>query len=245
MISRFFCPPPLPELLEYELPAAVAHHADRVLRLRPGDPLVLFDGAGGEVPATLVSLGKKASARLDTRQPIERESVLRFTLVQALASGDKMDLIIQKAVELGAVGVIPLAAERSILKLNAERAGKRLAHWRQVLVSACEQCGRNRLPVISGVLSLDDYLDTRAGDVARLVLAPGDTEGDRERLCDLPRPSGEVHVLVGPEGGWSEREMAAMLRSGCRPVILGPRILRTETAGLAALAAAQALWGDF
>ena len=113
-------------------------------------PLVLFDGAGGEVPATLVSLGKKASARLDTRQPIERESVLRFTLVQALASGDKMDLIIQKAVELGAVGVIPLAAERSILKLNAERAGKRLAHWRQVLVSACEQCGRNRLPVISG-----------------------------------------------------------------------------------------------
>lgn len=241
MISRFFCPPPLPELQEFELPAAVAHHAERVLRLRPDDQMVLFDGEGGEIPATLVSSGKAARVRLGSRLQIERESSLRITLVQALASGDKMDLIIQKAVELGAAGVIPVAAERSVLKLNAERAGKRLAHWRQVLVSACEQCGRNRVPAISEVVSLVDYLDTEVRDVVRFALAPG----DGARLCELPRPSGEVHLLVGPEGGWGDRELAAMLRCGCRPVTLGPRILRTETAGLAALATVQALWGDY
>jgi len=241
MISRFFCPPPLPENGEFELPAAVAHHAERVLRLRSGDPLVLFDGQGGEVPGTLAALGKTARVQLGSRRQIERESPLRFTLVQALASGDKMDLIIQKAVELGVVGVIPIAAERSVLKLVAGRAEKRLLHWQQVVVSACEQCGRNRLPTISAVATLGEYLDCLDDGVTRLVLAPG--EG--VRLAELPEPSGEIHLLVGPEGGWGERELAAMRQKGCRPVVIGPRVLRTETAGLAALAAAQGLWGDF
>ncbi|MBX3680143.1 16S rRNA (uracil(1498)-N(3))-methyltransferase [Cognatazoarcus halotolerans] len=242
MISRFFCPPPLPENQDFELPADVAHHAERVLRLRPGDSLVLFDGEGGEVPGILVAVGKSARARLAERRSGDRESPIRITLVQALASGDKMDLIIQKAVELGAAAVIPVVAERSVLKLSAERAEKRLAHWRQVVVSASEQCGRNRLLQLAPVLSLEAYLGSQATGVTRLALVPG--EG--ERLIDMRDPgSGDTHVLVGPEGGWSERELAAICRAGCRPVTLGPRILRTETAGLAALAAAQAVWGDF
>lgn len=203
--------------------------------------MVLFDGAGGEVPATLTALGKRPRAHLAGRRDIERESPLRLVLVQALASGDKMDLVIQKAVELGAAGVMPLAAERSVLKLNAERAEKRLAHWRQVAVSACEQCGRNRLPKIAAVVSLAEYLADDATQPSRLAMVPG----GGARLAELPTPTGDIHLLVGPEGGWSERELAAIRAAECRPVALGPRILRTETAGLAALAAMQALWGDF
>lgn len=240
MISRFFFPAPLPQTGEIQLPEALAHHASRVLRLREGDPLVLFDGSGGEVSGVLRLSGKNCFAELSGHHAVERESPLQLVLVQALASGDKMDWIIQKAVELGAAGVVPVQAERSVLRLSGERAAKRVEHWRHIAVSACEQSGRNRVPVVEPVTGLREYL-ARGHVGLRLVLDP--VAG--QRLAGLPRPADAVHLLVGPEGGWAEDELAACRTAACIGVGLGPRVLRTETAGLAALTALQVLWGDF
>jgi len=239
MISRFFFPHALPSSGSVPLPEALAHHASRVLRLRDGDAVVLFDGRGGEVPARLVGQGKSWHAQLGEASGVERESPLQVVLVQALASGDKMDWIVQKAVELGACAVRPIEAERSVLRLSGERAVKRVEHWRQVAVSACEQSGRNRVPAIEPIVPLRDYL--AHAHPARLVLDPAQATP----LAALARPAGAVHVLIGPEGGWSEAELAACRTAGCSAIGLGPRVLRTETAGLAALAALQTLWGDF
>ena len=241
MVSRFFSPEPLPQGDCFELPDALAHHAVRVLRLSAGARIVLFDGCGGEVEAVLEGQGKRWSARLLERCATERESPLQVVLVQALASADKMDWVVQKAVELGVSEVVPVRAARSVLKLTGERAEKRVAHWREVAVSACEQSGRNRVPQVADIVDLRDYLaQTRSGP-QRLILDP---VGGR-RLADLGRPEAFCHLLIGPEGGWSEEELAACRAAGCTGVTLGPRVLRTETAGLAALAALQALWGDF
>lgn len=240
MISRFFFPCPLSDSGEIELPAALAHHALRVLRLRDGDPLVLFDGRGGELAARLQVRGRDAFAVRGEHHALERESPLSLVLVQALASGEKMDWIVQKAVELGVSEVVPLQAERSVLKLSGDRAHKRVAHWRQVAISACEQSGRNRVPEIEPITGLREYLGSTAA-ASRLVLTPV----DGRRLASLARPEAALHLLVGPEGGWSDDELAMCRAAGCVPIGLGPRVLRTETAGLAAVAALQALWGDF
>ena len=236
MISRFHFPDRLPAGGEVALPDALAHHALRVLRLRDGEAVVLFDGSGGEVEARLAVRGKAVFAQLGEARAVERESPLRIVLVQALASGDKMDWVVQKAVELGAHAVQPVQAERSVLRLAGERADKRVAHWQQVAVAACEQCGRNRVPEIRPLQALAPWLGAHR-DALNYVLAPGGAAG----FADEPEPKDVVHLLVGPEGGWSEVEIAAF----CRPVRLGPRVLRTETAGLAAVAALQARWGDF
>lgn len=241
MISRFFCPGPLQAGTEIALPREVAHHAERVLRLCVGDEVVLFDGSGAEFSACLSALGAQPRARLADRREPQRESPLSLTLVQALAGGDKMDWVIQKAVELGVAGVIPVAAERSVLKLAGERAAKRLAHWRQVAVAACEQSGRNRIPEIADVQPLSRYLAEHREGPLRLLLDP--LPG--QRLAELPRPAGPVHLLIGPEGGWAEPELRAARAADCIPIRLGPRVLRTETAGLAVIAALQTLWGDF
>mgnify|MGYP001764513825 FL=1 len=240
MISRFHFPDRLPAGGEVALPEALAHHALRVLRLRDGEVVVLFDGAGGEVEARLAVRGKAVFAQLGEARALERESPLRIVLVQALASGDKMDWVVQKAVELGAHAVQPVQAERSVLRLAGERADKRVAHWQQVAVAACEQCGRNRVPEIRPLQALAPWLGAHR-DALNYVLAPGGAAG----FADEPEPKDVVHLLVGPEGGWSEVEIAAFDAAGCRPVRLGPRVLRTETAGLAAVAALQARWGDF
>ena len=240
MISRFHFPDRLPAGGEVALPEALAHHALRVLRLRDGEVVVLFDGAGGEVEARLAVRGKAVFAQLGEARTVERESPLRIVLVQALASGDKMDWVVQKAVELGAHAVQPVQAERSVLRLAGERADKRVAHWQQVAVAACEQCGRNRVPEIRPLQALAPWLGAHR-DALNYVLAPGGAAG----FADEPEPKDVVHLLVGPEGGWSEVEIAAFDAAGCRPVRLGPRVLRTETAGLAAVAALQARWGDF
>jgi 16S rRNA (uracil1498-N3)-methyltransferase len=241
MISRFYFHGALPRAKEVELPTNVAHHALKVLRLVRGDPLVLFDGSGGELHARLDPRAGAAFAVDGQWREVKRESPLDVVLVQALASSDKMDWVIQKAVELGVAGLIPVQAARSVLRLSSERAARKLEHWRQIVIAACEQCGRNRLPFVSPVQGLPACLD-QYPDVVRLILAP-----DGARLSSvLPVPvSAPVHVLVGPEGGWSEEEFALCQRAGCQPVGLGPRILRTETAGLAALAALQARAGDF
>ncbi|MBP7392837.1 MAG: 16S rRNA (uracil(1498)-N(3))-methyltransferase [Zoogloea sp.] len=240
MNPRFFCPDGLLPASDMPLPAAVAHHAERVLRLAVGDPVTLFDGQGGECAASILAFGREALARLGPRLAIECESPLQITLVQALASGDKMDWIVQKAVELGVAAVQPVAAERSVLKLAGERADKRVAHWQQVAVAACEQSGRNRVPVVGEILPLAKYL-ARPFDGTRLILAPG-ADG---ALARKARPGRPVAILIGPEGGWSPAELDLAARAGCAPLALGPRVLRTETAGLAALAAMQTMWGDF
>jgi 16S rRNA (uracil1498-N3)-methyltransferase len=240
MISRFHFPGRLPAGGELALPEALAPHALRVLRLRDGEAVVLFDGSGGEVEARLEVRGKAVFAQLGAAHRVERESPLRIVLVQALASGDKMDWVVQKAVELGAYAIQPVQAERSVLRLTGERADKRVAHWQQVAVSACEQCGRNLIPEIRSLQPLAHWLGANR-DALNYVLAPGGAGG----FADEPAARDLVQVLVGPEGGWSEAEMATFDAAGCRRVRLGPRVLRTETAGLAAIAALQARWGDF
>jgi len=240
MNPRFFCPDGLLPASDMPLPSAVAHHAERVLRLAVGDPVTLFDGQGGECAASILAFGKQPLARLGPRLAIERESPLQITLVQALASGDKMDWVVQKAVELGVAAVQPVAAERSVLKLAGERADKRVAHWQQVAVAACEQSGRNRVPVVGEIQPLAKYL-ARPFDGTRLILAPG-ADG---ALARKARPARPLAILIGPEGGWSPAELDLAARAGCEPLALGPRVLRTETAGLAAMAAMQTVWGDF
>ena len=241
MNPRFFCPIPLAAGHAIDLPAEVAHHADRVLRLKAGDRITLFNGDGGEFPAVLLSLGKTARAELEARLEPQRESPVMLTLVQSLATADKMDWVLQKAVELGVSRIVPVASARSVVKLSGDRAEKRVEHWRHIVAAACEQCGRNVLPPVADLLPLPRHLAAPPpGETLRLFLSP--TAPDR--LSDLPRPA-SVELLVGPEGGFTDDEESAARSVGYRPVRLGPRILRTETAGLAALAALQLQWGDF
>jgi 16S rRNA (uracil1498-N3)-methyltransferase len=171
---------------------------------------------------------------------VERESPLAITLVQALQAGDKMDFTIQKAVELGVRHIVPVESRRSVLRLAGERAAKRVAHWQGVVASACEQCGRNQVPLVAPLEKLENWLARPAPGVLRLMLAP-----DAERTLASIRPAGEVQLLIGAEGGLDPQEMIAAKSAGFQAVRMGPRILRTETAGLAALAAMQVLWGDF
>lgn len=240
MPARFHCPLPLAQDASLRLPDEVAHHALRVLRLRYGEQVTVFDGAGEEFLAELIELDGAPAVRLGQRVEGEREAPLRVTLVQALAVADKMDWIVQKAVELGAVAVQPVEAERCVLKLAGERAAKRVAHWCQVAVAAAEQCGRRRLCEVGEIRRFERFLATPAQG-ERWILAPGEGES----LSEMKPPAGPIELLIGPEGGWSEAELAAARAAGCRPLRLGPRVLRTETAGLAALAAMMALWGDY
>ncbi|MDQ7990536.1 MAG: 16S rRNA (uracil(1498)-N(3))-methyltransferase [Candidatus Dactylopiibacterium sp.] len=240
MPPRFHCPLPLAENRSLPLPEAVAHHALRVLRLRRGEAVVVFDGAGAEFEGELIDLDGVPGVRLTRATGAQRESPLRVELVQALAVADKMDWIVQKAVELGAAAVRPVEAERCVLKLAGDRAGKRVDHWRQIAAGAAEQCGRSVLCEVGAIERFSHAL-ARPASGERWILAP---EGGAA-LSSLAPPQGPVSLWVGPEGGWSEAELAAAQAAGCRPVRLGPRVLRTETAGLAALAAMMALWGDF
>ncbi|MDR2240509.1 MAG: 16S rRNA (uracil(1498)-N(3))-methyltransferase [Zoogloeaceae bacterium] len=241
MTSRFFCPPPLPPDGFAELPPAAAHHALRVLRLGVGDDVTLFDGSGGEYPGRIIEAGPGVRVRLGVKNETERESPLEFTLAQALPSGDKMDFVVQKAVELGVARIQPLAAARSVMRLSGERAARRVEHWRQVAVSACEQCGRNRLPQIAPVRDLRQWLGSLPPDdgACRLQLSPH----GGQRLRDVAGAR-RFLLLIGPEGGFAPEEAEAARRAGFAELSLGPRILRAETAGLAALAALGALCGD-
>ncbi|MEZ5615701.1 MAG: 16S rRNA (uracil(1498)-N(3))-methyltransferase [Rhodocyclaceae bacterium] len=241
MNPRFFCPQPLASHGLAELPPDAAHHALRVLRLAVGDAVTLFNGEGGEYPGRIAEAGRAVRVRLDERCDIERESPLEVSLAQALPSGDRMDFVVQKAVELGVARIQPLLATRCVVRLSGERAVRRTAHWRQVAVSACEQCGRDRIPEIAPILDLRQWLGRLPQDneIIRLLLSP---QGGR-RLRELAGCR-RVLLLVGPEGGFAEEEAAAARAAGFAACALGPRILRTETAGPAALAALGALHGD-
>jgi 16S rRNA (uracil1498-N3)-methyltransferase len=240
-LPRFYCREALSPGAHVELPEPVARHAVRVLRLPPGAPMILFDGRGGEYPAHIERIEKdKVFAVLAAWREVERESPLAVTLVQALQAGDKMDYTIQKAVELGVRDIVPVESRRSVLKLAGDRAAKRVAHWQGVAASACEQCGRNQVPLVVPLERLEHWLARPADGVLRLMLAP-----DAEETLSGITPATNVQLLIGAEGGLDPQEVIAARQSGFRAVRLGPRVLRTETAGLAALAALQALWGDF
>ena len=252
MSPRLYCPTSLESDEVIDLPAAVAHHAARVLRLREGDPVTLFNGEGGEFEARLTRIGSRSvSAMVGKHHAVERESPLQVTLLQGLAGAERMDYVIQKAVEMGVAAIAPVTMARSVTRLDAARAAKRAEHWRSVIVASCEQCGRNCLPLLhplcdfdAGLASPDDSAaeaGATTGAALSLVLSPG--EGSS--LTAFDRPRGAIRLLIGPEGGLAPEELAAAHRAGFRNVRLGPRVLRTETAGPAVLAVMNALWGDW
>jgi 16S rRNA (uracil1498-N3)-methyltransferase len=239
---RLFCPPPLAAGAETALPRAAAHHATRVLRLKRGDAVTLFDGEGGEFHAALARVDARAViARLGGRELVERESPLAITLVQGLTSAERMDYAIQKAVELGVAAIAPVATARSVTRLDGARAQRRVEHWQHIVIASCEQCGRNRLPPLRPPCDLTQWLAEPSTASLRVLLAPDGAQS----LAGLARPTGAIELLVGPEGGLTPEEAAAALGAGFQAVRLGPRILRTETAGPAMLAAMNALWGDW
>jgi 16S rRNA (uracil1498-N3)-methyltransferase len=231
---------PLSPGAEIVLPEAAARHAVTVLRLQPGDTLNLFNGAGGEYSASLVAVNKReARVRLTEFRAAERESPLAITLALGISAGERMDYSLQKATELGVTAIQPLATERSLVKLAGERADKRLQHWQHVVIAACEQCGRNRVPAVAPVQRLFAYLAAVDRNKRLLMLSP-----DAATALKRVPPSTEVVLLIGAEGGLAPSESEAAEASGFEPVSLGPRVLRTETAPVAALAVLQSLWGD-
>ncbi|RZZ90856.1 16S rRNA (uracil(1498)-N(3))-methyltransferase [Pseudoxanthomonas winnipegensis] len=227
---------------EVALPEDAAAHLARVLRLREGDACVLFNGDGHDYPARLVSLDKRqVRARIEAAQPLQNESPLRIVLLQGIARGEKMDLILQKATELGVARILPVDSERSEVKLSGERLHKRLAHWQGVVVAACEQSGRARVPEVASPQALIAAAAALPDDTLRLLLDPQGAHA----LSTLQAPASQrVVIAIGPEGGWSPRDRQALEAAGFQGLRLGPRVLRTETAGLAAIAALQARLGD-
>jgi 16S rRNA (uracil1498-N3)-methyltransferase len=240
-MPRFFVDLPLSPGAKIQLPPVPAHHAARVLRLVKGAEVVLFNGHGGEYPALLEWVDKDlVIARCREWRDIERESPLDVRLAQGISSGERMDYTLQKAVELGVTAIQPLAMRRSVVKLSSQRAEKRVAHWQGIVMAACEQCGRNHLPAVAPPMDIPQWLAT-APQGLRLFLSP-----EAEATLDaLPRPSGPLWLVAGPEGGFEPDEAELIRDFGFAPVRLGPRILRTETAALAAVAAMQMLWGDY
>lgn len=239
-MPRFFIDGPL-AAGPLTLPESVLRHV-QVLRLKEGDPLTLFNGHGGEYPATLTRLEKRAAtAELGELAELSRESRLEIGLAQAVASGEKMDFILQKGVELGISAFQPLQSERSVVRLAGERAEKRVARWQDIVISACEQSGRNRVPQVLPLQAFGDWIKTPPADAVCLMLSPQGTQS----LASLATAPQTVWLLVGPEGGLSAAEEQQALAAGWLPLKLGERILRTETAALAAVAALQTVWGDF
>jgi 16S rRNA (uracil1498-N3)-methyltransferase len=240
-MPRFFCPQPLAIGDHIDLPANVAHHL-HVVRMAPGAHITLFNGEGGEFTATLTTIEKKrAQAEIKTFSPREAELRYAITLAQALPEASKMDWIIEKSVELGVSAIQPLAAQRCVVRLSAERAAKRHEHWQGVIISAAEQSGRNRLPALAEVTDFNHWI-ARHDLHHRILLSPR----AELSLSDWARhhPAQSVALLIGPEGGLSEQEESAARAHGALALSMGPRILRTETAGMAAVACLNAVWGE-
>lgn len=223
------------------LPDTVVRHV-QVLRLNAGDAVTLFNGRGGEYAAVLDAVMKRdAHCRIEGFDDVSRETPIWLGLAQAISGGDKMEFTLQKGVEMGVSAFQPIAAERSIVKLSGERADKRVARWQEIVISACEQSGRNAIPEVLPILPLEQWLKQAPSADARLILSPVGSQ----RLADIAAEPKRAWLMAGPEGGYSAREEAAALDAGWTPLKLGPRILRTETAALAAVAAIQTVWGDY
>ena len=240
--TRLFVDTRLATGSEVSLDADRARYLGRVLRLKSGDELSVFNGDDGEFAATVIGLGKaSASVRLGPAVGSAAESPLRAHLVQGISRGERMDYVVQKATELGVKRITPVLTRYGVVKLDGQRAGKRREHWQSIAESACEQSGRIRPPLVDAPVSLNAWFGARpAGADLDLVLHPGAAAP----LTSLPAPQTKVCLLIGPEGGLSDSEYEDAAAAGFRAVSLGPRILRTETAAAAALAVAQSLWGD-
>ena len=240
-LNRVYVDVPLTSGSLIELPAAAAQHLAKVLRVRGGEEIVLFTGDGREFDAAVESIrGSRVTASVGAGRAVDRESPLAVTLVQCIARADRMDVIVQKATELGVTRIVPVMSRRSIVRLDAAQAASKSEHWLAISVAACEQCGRNRLPAIEAPRQLIRYLGDAPRRGARLVLEP---EADRSGAgIDIDT---EVEIAIGPEGGFDPEELEAFRVSGFASVALGPRVLRTETAAIAALAWLQSRYGDF
>jgi 16S rRNA (uracil1498-N3)-methyltransferase len=223
-----------------ELPPETASHLAKVLRARAGDELVLFSGDGREFAGAIESVrGSRVSASVGRGAAVDRESPLRLTLVQCVPRGDRMDFIVQKATELGVARIVPVLSQRSVVRLDEAQAQSKAAHWRAVAVNACEQCGRNRLPAIEAPIPLLNHLGKPSPPLTRLVLEPGP-----DGAATPPDPGGAAEIAIGPEGGFAEDELDAFRLAGFSRLALGPRVMRTETAAIAALAWMQIRFGD-
>jgi len=234
MKPRVYLDAPLEQPGEVSLHDAPAHHLARVLRLREGDALTVFNGRGGEWDAQFVG---KRRVRLVAFDAVERESPVRISLVQGVSSGDRMDYTVQKAVELGVAAIQPLLTKRGVVRLQGSRASARVEHWKRIAIAACEQCGRNRVPEVLPLIDFDQYRPDR--NATRLLLSA------QGRSIKEMKIEAVATIAAGPEAGFAAEEQAALERAGFVKASLGPRVLRTETAALAALAALNALQGDF
>ncbi len=240
---RFYCPVTLPTEGLFELPADAAHHAHRVLRLRVGDAIQIFDGAGHACNATINTItGKHVDVNVVKTCPVQAPSALQIVLAQAMTSSEKLDWVVQKATELGAAEIQPVQTQRSVAKLTSERAEKRTEHWRGVVIAACEQSGRNELLKVHAPVDLGQWLAGQVGTPGhKLILLPDGAT----TLHAQEKPTGRVTLLIGPEGGFTPDEAIMAKQAGFIPVLLGPRVLRTETAAIAGISAIQTLWGEF
>jgi 16S rRNA (uracil1498-N3)-methyltransferase len=238
MAPRFYINAPLRAGSECTLSENAAHHAIHVLRLREGEDITVFNGRGGEYAARIASIHRlNIAVDLLQHRAIERESPLRVTLAQGVSAGEKMDSTLRKAVELGVAEVQPVLATRSVARPKGERAEGRRAHWQKVVIAACEQCGRNRIPEVQAPITLSDYRPS--GTAMRILLSPL-----AQKLSKLSLQGNDFAVAAGPEAGFTAEEEATLVSRGFVAASLGPRVLRTETAAVAALAALSALRGD-
>jgi 16S rRNA (uracil1498-N3)-methyltransferase len=241
-MTRIYADQPLESGASVVLDEGASHHLAVVLRMKPGADLLVFNGRGGEYEARIERIERKLVwLAVGAHYPVARESALRLTLAQGVAKGDRMDFSVQKAVELGVSCIVPVLAERTVVRVDAERWDRKQQHWQEVARAAAEQSGRTVVPRVEPVVLLPQWLSQPRIDKLRLALNPlgGAT------LRALEAPQGGVSLLVGPEGGLTEQELRASEQHGFLGLRLGPRVLRTETAGLAAIAAIQALWGDW
>ncbi len=237
-MPRFYCSLPLAAGGDFTLPPTAARHV-QVLRLQPGDQVTLFDGRGGEYTATVTRMGRSdVDVHVDSHAQVEREAPVAVHLISGMPANERMDWLVEKATELGATSIQPLAAARSVIKLSGERADKRKERWQAIAISACEQCGRNRVPDVQSPVSLADWLnkkqpaDALADDAVRVVLSL--REGNRP-LRELASGKRDVWILHGPEGGLTQEEEDAAIAAGFAPASLGNRVLRAETAAIASL----------
>ncbi len=227
-----------------DLSTDAAQHLIRVLRGKKDDPLIVFNGQGGEFQAKIVAITKKkVQVQIEQYRKVSRESPVSIELVQSLIRSEKMDYVVQKTVELGVTQIFPVLSTRSLLRLAVERQAKRQQHWQAIAVAASEQSGRTQVPRVARVNTFADFLHSEA-EHSGFILTPGASCSLAEQIKTLKKPLHSIRVLVGPEGGWSEEEQKMAQQAGYQPIHLGPRILRTETAGIVIMALLQGLLGD-
>ena len=239
-MPRFYLPAPLALQTTFSLPENIVRHI-HVLRLNTGDSITLFNGTGNDFAATLQTIGKRhAECHIHAQRQPENESPLAITLVQAISSGERMDFTLQKSVELGVHAIQPIISERCVVRLSGERADKRVQRWQDIVIAACEQSGRSIVPTVQPIVSFSDYLRQMPPELHLMMSLRRATT-----LRDITPAPQTLRLMIGPEGGWTPAEEQAALAAGVQTITLGKRVLRTETAAMAAMAAMQVLWGNF